>query len=282
MKIEEPKVELWKQGDNLYNHIAKCARICYASDRTDNNVSFISRLTWNNHLSMFRHYGIYLIIPEKLFFIPPAYIDAHTVLVEDKWYVSVNYQSYMEYWKIYSQYVITQEEAEHNKVFWTYKMLRYTFCVETGIDITRELNRKSSNNIAEQSTRYVDFLKKIGIRFKRCHWMYNLNFYKKCLVYLMCKTSEWFYKLSRSKYGLNLQPQDARWILPIDTMSKAVYTYTVADWERIINMRLWDWIGKAHLDAKAVARQICNLLEQEGYIIENYKEKERNERNINV
>lgn len=34
-------------------------------------------------------------------------------------------------------------------------MLRYTFKVVTQISTSRELNRVSPNNIAEQSTRYV-------------------------------------------------------------------------------------------------------------------------------
>lgn len=29
MKIIEPKVELWQQGDNVKAHIARCARVCY-------------------------------------------------------------------------------------------------------------------------------------------------------------------------------------------------------------------------------------------------------------
>lgn len=29
MKIIEPKVELWKQGDDAKAHVAKCARVCY-------------------------------------------------------------------------------------------------------------------------------------------------------------------------------------------------------------------------------------------------------------
>lgn len=34
-------------------------------------------------------------------------------------------------------------------------MMRYTFCVDTQISTSRELNRVSPNNIAEKSTRYV-------------------------------------------------------------------------------------------------------------------------------
>lgn len=28
MKIIEPKVELWKQGDDAKAHVARCARVC--------------------------------------------------------------------------------------------------------------------------------------------------------------------------------------------------------------------------------------------------------------
>ena len=32
MKIVEPFVELWKQGDDVKAHVAKCARVCYGKD----------------------------------------------------------------------------------------------------------------------------------------------------------------------------------------------------------------------------------------------------------
>ena len=38
MKIIEPKVELWQQGNNAKAHIARCARVCYG--RTSGNDSF--------------------------------------------------------------------------------------------------------------------------------------------------------------------------------------------------------------------------------------------------
>ena len=88
----------------------------------------------------------------------------------------------------------------------------------------------------------------------------------------MLKTTEWFYKISRSKFGLNLKPEDARFILPLDTMSKVVYTYTVAEWEYIINMRLFDWTGIAHPDAKIIAKQIYDILTKKGWNIDNYNE----------
>ena len=274
MEIREPKVESWLQN-NTEDHIARCARVCYASDKTTANDKMCNALWKNKHRSMFRHAGVYYIIPEKLQISEKAYIGAVVKLEGHTYYVSANEQSAREYWdKRYIKYRISISKAFENNIFKKYKMLRFTLCIETGIDITREFNRKSPNNIAEQSTRYVDFNKKVGIVFKQCHWMYGLNLYKYCLMRIMAKTAEWFYKLSRSKYGLNLSPQDARWILPLDTMSKVVYTYTVKEWEDIVNMRLWDWTGKAHPDAKIVAARILTELEKLGCNIENYKLKD--------
>lgn len=274
MQILEPKVESWLQNYTI-DHIARCARVCYASDSNENNAKLCARLWNNKHRSMFRHAGVYYIIPEKLQVPDKAYIGAVVKLVECNYYVSANEQSAREYWDYrYKKYRISITEAESNEIFVKYKMLRFTLCIETGIDITREFNRKSPNNIAEQSTRYVDFNKKLGIRFKQCHWMYNMSIWKYCLTRIMLKTCELFYKIARSKYGLNLPPQDARFILPLDTMSKVVYTYTVAEWEYIVNMRLWDWTGKAHPDAKIVGQFIYDELVKLGYTPVNYSKNE--------
>lgn len=274
MQILEPKVESWLQNDTI-DHIARCARVCYASDSNKNNAKLCERLWNNKHYSMFRHAGVYYIIPEKLQVPNKAYIGAVVKLVGYNYYVSANEQSAREYWDYrYKKYRISIAEAESNEVFIKYKMLRFTLCIETGIDITREFNRKSPNNIAEQSTRYVDFNKKLGICFKQCHWMYNMSIWKYCLTRIMLKTCELFYKIARSKYGLNLPPQDARFILPLDTMSKVVYTYTVAEWEYIVNMRLWDWTGKAHPDAKIVGQFIYDELVKLGYTPVNYSKNE--------
>lgn len=274
MQILEPKVESWLQNDTI-DHIARCARVCYASDSNKNNAKMCEGLWNNKHYSMFRHAGAYYIISKKLQIPYKAYIGAVVILVGHNYYVSANEQSAREYWdRYYNEYRISTARAFNNDIFKKYKMLRFTLCIETGIDITREFNRKSPNNIAEQSTRYVDFNKKLGIRFKQCHWMYNMSIWKYCLTRIMLKTCEWFYKISRSKYGLNLPPQDARFILPLDTMSKVIYTYTVAEWEYIVNMRLWDWTGKAHPDAKIVGQFIYDELVKLGYTPVNYSKNE--------
>lgn len=280
MKFEEIKAERVKENYNhtisdvnIINKIATCSRICYGEEHRnkiatfDQNKALFEKHQRNGHLSMFRHAFVYMIIPINVFdmnkygnnpFIH-LYYDTENV------YVSCNYQTYIEQLYSYKRYVIDYLTAENLRPFVDNELLYRTFTIDTGIDITRELNRVSPNAIAERSTRYVDFNKKFGIIFKKCHWMYKLNLYKKALVWLMAKTSELFYKISRSKYGLNLPPQDARWILPLDTMSKVVYTYTVAEWRHIIDLRVKGTTGKPHPDAKASIEQVKSYLEEEGY-----------------
>lgn len=43
MKIIEPKVELWQQGDDAKAHVARCARVCYGRE-TGNDQATIKRL----------------------------------------------------------------------------------------------------------------------------------------------------------------------------------------------------------------------------------------------
>lgn len=60
MKIIEPKVKLWQQGNDAKAHVARCARVCYGRE-TGNDEATIKRLINDEHWSMFRH-GTYYII----------------------------------------------------------------------------------------------------------------------------------------------------------------------------------------------------------------------------
>ena len=60
MKIIEPSVGLWKQGDDVKVHIAKCARVCYGKETGNDDVT-INTLLKKHHWSMFRHESVYVI-----------------------------------------------------------------------------------------------------------------------------------------------------------------------------------------------------------------------------
>ena len=95
MQIIESKVESWLQNNSV-DHIARCARVCYASDRVSNNQAMCNRLWNSKHRSMFRHAGVYYIIPEKLQISEKAYIGAIVKLEGHTYYVSTNEQSARE------------------------------------------------------------------------------------------------------------------------------------------------------------------------------------------
>ena len=64
-------------------------------------------------------------------------------------------------------------------------------------------------------------------------------------------------------YGMNRQ--DARGILPLDTATKCVYTYSIDEWRRIIDLRYYGTTGKPHPNAKIIAGMIRDQLIELGY-----------------
>lgn len=277
MKFREPSIEYLNEVIvSREYHFAECARICYASDNNGDKVKdtrMYDKLWNDNHRSMYRHISRYYKVPagvmsSNLFtrFNSSPYISMIYKGESHCYYISTNEQYIREH--PVAKTFLDSYEVTPNKAFSdiNFKQVRrYTFVINTGIDITRELNRTSPNNIAEQSTRYVDFIKKVGIQFKKAHWMDGLNLYKKCLVYAMAKVDEWFYKISRSKYGLNLKPQDARWCLFLDTNSKVAYTYSWLEWRHILDLRYTGTTGAPHPDAKIVAAKLYEWFKLAGY-----------------
>ena len=63
MRIVNPSVEMWLDNNNWMAHVARCARICYASDKGEDK-NLVTRLLKDKHHSMFRHRSHYFIIPE--------------------------------------------------------------------------------------------------------------------------------------------------------------------------------------------------------------------------
>ena len=168
MKIIEPKVELWQQGDDSKAHVARCARVCYGRE-TGNDEATVKRLINSKHWSMFRHETVYAMIPIELWYgnfeeILKGYKASpyiSWVTVRDYIYVSTNGNFMLDIEKyepvLYNEinnYRVSEEEF--NSCETAYNLFaRWTFCVDTQISTSRELNRVSPNNIAEKSTRYV-------------------------------------------------------------------------------------------------------------------------------
>lgn len=290
MKIIEPNVELWTPKDNI-SHVAKCARVCYGKESGDDK-KLIDNLIKKKHYSMFRHESIYSIIPihhrglDELYmdYINCPYVKIHIFngdiyVVTNKNYIIDNYDD--PFTKIILLYQVNENIFSNTEI--GFNMMRYTFCVTTQISTSRELNRVSPNNISERSTRYVyedgtickpwwlnEYSISQGIMGK--YYVYkngkeddDIN-HKVLSFILACDNSFNTYKYLVDS---GLSRQDARGVLPLDTATKCVYTYSIKEWRNIINLRYYGTTGAPHPNAKIIAGMIRNKLIELGYEFKN-------------
>ncbi|QIN93274.1 flavin-dependent thymidylate synthase [CrAssphage LMMB] len=274
MKIIEPKVELWQQGNDSKAHVARCARVCYGRE-SGNDEATIKRLINDEHWSMFRHETYYMIANDSdktLETIITNYANTIGFSYDYKkhvYYITVNGNWVLDHkaqFGYLSKYIVPIEDFRNTEI--GFHMMRYTFCVDTQISTSRELNRVSPNSIAEKSTRYVYEDGSIC----RPHWMTDeevdylnnepifeewCNSHKKASIYRdSCNNSFNKYKLL---VDIGMHRQDARGVLPLDTATRCVYTYSTKEWFEIIKKRVYNTTGKSHPNATI----ICKLIEQE-------------------
>lgn len=264
MKIIEPKVELLDSLNiSPESHIARCARVCYNKENKASNQEtdekMVKGLIKNNHLSMLRHASVYYVfpnkeaIPEELF---SEYANRAITADNKLALVSTNkqfvYERFANRFIDFSPLKILEVCQNSPKLF---SAFRLTFCITTQIATSRELNRKSPNNIAERSTRYCS--SKDGLEICKPWWYDNIEFEKKDMFYRSWINAENSYK---SCLQLGMKPEDARGLLPLDTATKVIYTYSVQEWQHILDLRLYDKTGKAHPNCKVVMAMAKNQI----------------------
>ena len=291
MKIIQPKVELWRQGEDIKAHVARCARICYKRE-TGNDEATYMRLINSHHWSMFRHETVYAMVPKTAW--QGAFgmaINKYTESPYIKWitcddyiYVATNGNFMLDrekdnpvLWKYIHNNRVS--EVEFNSCQAAFENLaRWTFCVDTQISTSRELNRVSPNNIAEQSTRYVYedgtickphwMSDEIATHFNEeplfADWINDNIEHQKAYLYISsCNDSFINYKTLVDEFGMNRQ--DARGVLPIDTATRCAYTYSILEWRAILNLRYYGTTGAPHPNAKIIAGMIRQELIKLGY-----------------
>lgn len=285
MKIIEPKVELWQQGDDTKAHVARCARVCYGRE-TGNDQATIKRLIDSEHWSMFRHGTYYMIANDSDKTLETIVINyANTIgfsyrYEKHVYYITVNGNWVLDHktqFGYLSKYIVPIEDFCNTEI--GFHMMRYTFCVDTQISTSRELNRVSPNSIAEKSTRYVYEDGSIC----RPHWLNGYyickdivgryDVYKdgkrdtdinhKVLTYI--ESCDFSFAKYKYLVEAGLHRQDARGVLPLDTATRCIYTYSIDEWRHIIDMRYYGTTGKPHPNAKIIAGMIRNNLMELGY-----------------
>ena len=289
LTIIKPSVEIWNQNDDMVAHVARCARVCYASDKGKDQI-LVNNLANNNHLSMFRHYTKYYMIPindidDDLKNIINIFNNSEYCEVDNNnnfVFIVLNYQYCLEHQhlvNIINEYKVS--ELEFCSFSTGKEMRRITIKCVTQISTSRELNRVSPNNIAEQSTRYVNFNKKGG---SICcpHWLVDemsddsmsfskndidniVDFGNTCYkAYLnTCFNGFETYNMLVDEHLLT--PQDARGVLPLDTSTICIYTYSIKEWKHIIDLRYYGTTGKPHPNAKLISGMIKDEINNLGY-----------------
>ena len=285
MNSTEPQVEWWQQTA-LVQHIARVGRICYKAKgkqpeegmAEEEVKAFIQKRDeerckgfWESgHRSMYRHGTCYFFLPNEkgfpnhiwAYMSASPYVDYATK--NHKVWISTNMQFLLEHKPMMdalSPYDVTEEEfidkAQKYECEEAFTIIRMTMVVTTQISTSRELNRTSPNSIAEQSTRYCNLEKKGGVQIARPHWYDGGTRWQRMLYGLVCRVCEWGYnRLLKS----GLKPQDARGVLPLDTYTVVAYTYTLAEWRHILDLRYHGTTGTPHPNAKIIGEKIRNII----------------------
>lgn len=262
MKIIEPKVELLSEiGISPESHIARCARVCYGKEYKEPNQEadkkMVDGLIKRNHLSMLRHNSAYFVftnhLPEEF---KSEYVN--TLSQEDYIYASTNGQFTLEHNNKadLNSHVFLNLCRKYPELF---KLYRLTFCITTQISTSRELNRVSPNNIAERSTRYCS--SKDGLLICRPWWLHSSirdMYFKQCpfneLAYYNTMSNN--EKVYKALLDDGMEPEDVRGILPLDTATKVIYTYSIREWQHILDLRYYGTTGRPHPNAHVVMQMV--------------------------
>ena len=58
----------------------------------------------------------------------------------------------------------------------------------------------------------------------------------------------------------SMKPQHARGILPLDTYTVVAYTYTITEWQHILDLRFRETTGEAHPNAMEIGFEINRII----------------------
>mgnify|MGYP003399277632 CR=1 FL=1 len=210
----------------------------------------------DGHLSMFRHASRYGVVSDMA----PSWWARSSYCATLMGYVSTNEQYIIDHtddWFVVklSPSEMLQKCKQDPLLF---NLFRLTFCITTQISTSRELNRVSPNAIAERSTRYCSA--KDGLEICK-PWWFNPkekpgNSY---IFYKSWKNAEETYKAALET---GMKTEDARGVLPLDTATKVIYTYSVKEWQHIIDLRYYGTTGIPHPNAKLVIGMVREQINQ--------------------
>lgn len=262
----------------------------------------VDNLIKSKHNSVFRHWVHYIkfrndIYPE-IYHIAQFIQNAPQVQLRNTGYLTLmtfNHNvviDYPLYCEALLKFEVTLEEFVNTE--YAEDLRCFTFACRTQISTSRELNRVSPNAIVERSTRYVEegticephwFTSNYDEYYYKydydnyCHylagddniWHPFANFPIHLAKYNQPQLQRYLLKANETfedyKVLINegMAKEDARGLLPLDTMTIVIYTYSLSEWKRIIDNRYYGKTGKAHPNCFIIAGDIKNAINEYGY-----------------
>ena len=190
MELILPKAEIWEQGikspvEDMYKHIARCTRVCYQSEKKDDNETdedFVKRVILKDsstggvnfdsiHGAMLEHGTVYLKMPGEDIvakrdhnghdYVHNPYSRVKIKMIYEKsddvigiiyLFITTNLRVLVENgWLEDLKYMCAPTEHHSRRV---------TVSFTTNIGVSREFNRHRVDSIAEESTRYCNYNKR--------------------------------------------------------------------------------------------------------------------------
>ena len=281
MKLVKPKFEILS-SKGLFEDIERAARTCYQSQdkiMQGSAEKIVSNLIERGHGAMLEHGTVYLVI-----FVPKikegeledeeknikevliqgfrqskySRVKLHFTLEGTYYYITTNYRVIIEGgWFAHKPYIVDAPNELHQK--------RVSVKFTCDIGVSREFNRHRVNSIAEQSTRFCNFMKeKFGseITYIQPDWVSDeeLSNVKDFITTIEIPNDEfgtlyekttfdwsaidwWLWSLACAELAyinqirLGWSPQQARDSLPLSTKTELIHTAFVSDWEHFFMLR---------------------------------------------
>lgn len=283
MELIESSVEFIPQQGGLegvYKQIEVAGRTCYKSEdkiTEESSKKFVDTMVRNKHHAMLEHGTVYLTVEHfeldtaaemEVFqgilckYILNLYSNVQVFYKgkNAKAYITTNYRVIVENgWFDDLQYLTAPTE---------YHERRYTLKFLTDRSVSHELVRQRKFSFAQESQRYCGYDKdKFGgeLTFVFPRWVqehkydsYKINEFEKCLCDI-----EKLYMFYRE---CDIQPQEARVILPNCIKTEIVVTGFKEDWKHFFDLRYMEVTGKAYPDMKYIAGKALSVFNQQGIV----------------
>ena len=174
---------------------------------------------------------------------------------------------------------------------------RYTVKFTCDIGVSREYNRHRKDSIAEESTRYCNYLKDKfsedgdyafgdlnGLNICKPEWITDIDKVYSESLSGYCKAiysqkddkfsdiDYWLFANLAAEYSymnlirLGWKPQQARTVLLLDTKTELIHTAFESDWKHFFDLRAIGTTGAPHPSAKELAEPLMKEFMNRGYI----------------